>query len=150
MSAEDVSAAQYMTSVTNQALIDQAVAAGKYVWAAFGNQDGVGGGPSASSCQSWMADRCTAAYQGRAITQELDTKNVNQSIASFLITRPPIAFIGFGWESDMRDWRSEFLWQVGEPSNLCSETSPGVFQRSWTYGNVTLDCNSYTAAIPTA
>ena len=72
------------------------MAAGKYVWAAFGNQDGVGGGPSKGNCASWMRSRCAVSYQNQAITQQFDTGNVNQSIASFLVTRPPIA-VSFEW-----------------------------------------------------
>lgn len=150
LSAADVNYIQYRTSVANQALIDAAVAAGKYVWAAFGDQDGVGGGPSSATCASWTRARCNAGYQSRAITQAMDTNFVNQSIASFLVTRPPIAFLGFGWESDMRDWRPEFLWQVGEPTGACSEGPAGVFSRPWTYGTASINCNSWTAVVPTA
>lgn len=150
LSAAEVNAIQYYTSVANQKLIDAAVAAGKYVWAAFGNQDGVGSGPSKASCASWMRARCGASYQNTAITQQFDTNNVNQSIASFLVTRPPIAFLGFGWESDMRDWRPEFLWQVGEPQGACVEGPAGVFSRPWSYGTAKVDCNAWTAVVPTA
>ena len=48
----------------------------------------------------------------------------------------------------MSDWDPIFLLQVGEPSGLCAQTADGVFTRAWTYGNVTLDCNSWTAKIP--
>ena len=153
LSPADVLDIQHATSVANARLIDAAVASGKYVWAAFGDQDGVGGGPSKATCATWMRDRCGAAapaYQNIAITQALDRANVNQSIASFLVTRPPIGFIGFGWESDMKDWISEFLWQVGEPSTLCAEGPSGVFKRTWTHGDVALDCNTWTGTIPTA
>jgi Hypothetical glycosyl hydrolase family 15 len=150
LSPAEVVAIQEATGVANAALIEQAVAAGKYIWQAFGNQDGVGGGPSQSSCASWMSTRCTPDWQSRATTQQMDDKNVNQSIASFLIVRPPIGYLGYGWESDMKNWKSEFLWQVGEPLNNCSQPSSGVFTRDWTYGTVTLDCNTWTATIPTA
>ena len=49
-----------------------------------------------------MSARCSPAYQARAITQALDRGNINASIASFLITRPPFAWLGYGWESDMK------------------------------------------------
>ena len=100
-----------------------------------------------------MRQRCTPAWQARATTQQIDTANVNQSIASFLIVRPPIAFLGNGWESDQRSWRSEFLWDVGAPSpvgSICAEGPANVFSRTWTHGTVLLDCNTYTATIPTA
>lgn len=100
-----------------------------------------------------MRARCTASYQTRAITQGIDGSAFNQSLAAFLVTRPPIGFLGFGWESDMRAWRPEFLWAVGEPTPpgaLCSEGPAGVFSRPWTYGTAALDCNTWTATIPTA
>jgi hypothetical protein len=148
MSTTDVALLQLATQAANAVLIDQAVAAGKYVWQAFGAQDGVGSGPTKDSCDAWMSARCGADYQLTAITQTIDNGNFNQSLASFLITRPPIAFIGYGWESDMSDWRSEFLWDVGAPSGLCVQAQTGVFTRLWSYGTVQLDCNKWTSAIP--
>ena len=76
--------------------IDAAVAAGKYVWAAFGAQDGVSGGPSRASCAAWMRPRCAPAWQALARTQAADTANFNQSLAAFLVTRGPTSFFGFG------------------------------------------------------
>lgn len=150
MSASEVTTVDEATYVASQALIDAAVAAGKYVWQAFGAQDGVGGGPGsgAGECASWMAARCTPAYQSVAVTHSVDNANFNQSLASFLITRPPIAYFGYGWESDQRQWRAEFLWDVGVPLGNCSQPSGGVFTRPWTYGVVQLDCNTWTATIP--
>jgi len=66
MNASDVLAMQLATSVANGRLIDTAVAAGKYVWAAFGAEDGVGSTPKAATCAAWMRARCganAAAYQ---------------------------------------------------------------------------------------
>ena len=143
-----VAAFQYDTSVANQQIIDAAITVRKYVWAAFGNQDGVGSGPSAATCSTWMRSRCTPAYQSRAITQACDTANFNQSLAAFLITRPPIAFFGYGWESDQRNWRPEFLWDVGTPTGACVESPPNVFTRAWSHGNAVLNCSSFEAIIP--
>lgn len=150
LSAADVAALQMATSVANQALIDTAVAAGKYVWQAFGDQDGVSAGPSAANCAAWARTRCTPAWQSRAVTQLHDAAHANTSIAAFLVTRPPIAYLGFGWESDQRNWRPEFLFQVGEPQGECYAASPTLFTRAWTYGNATLDCASFTGVVPTA
>jgi len=148
LSPAAVAAYQHATSVANQQLVDAAVAGGKYVWAAFGDQDGVGGGPSKASCASWMRARCTPAWQALARTQAADAANFNQSLASFLVTRGPVSFFGFGWESDMRNWRPEFLWPVGEPQGLCTEGPAGVFSRAWAYGTVKLDCNTWLAEVP--
>jgi len=150
LSQAQVDAITKATSVASQGLIDAAVASGKYVWAAFGDQDGVSQGPLSTNCATWMAARCNDAYQQRAVTQLLDVNHVNASLAGFLVTRPPHAWIGFGWESDMKNWRSEFLWQVGEPQGGCYRASTNVFTRAWTYGNVTLDCGTFTGTIPTA
>jgi hypothetical protein len=142
---------QFATQATNQRLIEAAIASGKYVWQAFGAQDDVGGGVSQSNCASFMTTYCTVPAQTqRAMTMKFDPNNKIQSVAGFLIIRPPIAYLGFGWESDNRNWDPIFLTQVGEPSSYCTQTSPGVFERSWTYGSVTLDCNSWTATVPHA
>lgn len=147
LSAADIDVYRYHTSLANQMLVDAAVAAGKYVWAAFGAQDGVGDGPTATP-----RARCTADWQrGRATTQAVDERAFNQSLAAFLVTRGPWAFLGFGGVSDMRDWRREFLWSVGEPTPagaVCAEAPAGVFSRQWTYGIAALDCNTWTARVP--
>jgi hypothetical protein len=41
-----------------------------------------------------------------------------------------------------------FLLQAGEPLGLCESTAPGVFQRQWSLGTASLDCNAYTADLP--
>jgi hypothetical protein len=41
-----------------------------------------------------------------------------------------------------------FLLQAGEPLGLCTQPSPGVFQRVWSLGVASLDCNAYTADLP--
>jgi Hypothetical glycosyl hydrolase family 15 len=150
MSDADVAIVQYYTQLTNARLIDRLVSLGKYNWQAFGAQDGVGDGIDKSLCADFMSQRCNAEWQHRAITMQFDASNANQSVAAFLVTRPPIAYLGFGWESDMSDWNPIFLLQVGEPAGLCAQVQAGVFTRAWTYGNVTLDCNTWTATIPHA
>ena len=111
----------------------------------------VGGGVSSSppQCAVWMRKRCTAAYQQQAFTMPFDTNSKYQSIAAFLIVRGPIAFLGFGWESGQKQWDSAFANEVGTPTGLCAEKQPGVFERQWSYGSVSLDCNNWTAKVPT-
>lgn len=79
-------------------------------------------------------------------------KNQNQTVAAFLITRPPYAYLGWGWESDDRNWNDLFWLQVGEPlnDNLCMETQEGIFSRIYTLGTVSLNCNTWTAILPFA
>ena len=42
---------------------------------------------------------------------------------------------------------AEFNLDVGEPTNNCSQTSPGVYTRSWTKVEVTVDCNAMKGKI---
>ena len=67
-----------------------------------------------------------------------------------IVNAPLSQFLGFGWESDMKDWRPEFLWQVGEPQGPCVESPAGIFTRPWTYGDAVVNCNSWTAVVPVA
>jgi hypothetical protein len=82
------------------------------------------------------------------MSMQFDTNNKQQSLASFLITRPPIGYLGFGWESDQKNWDPIFNNDYGTPKTLCSESTSGVFQRQWTSGTVTLDCNLWKATLP--
>lgn len=65
--------------------------------------------------------------------------------------RGPVAFLGWGWESGAASqWVPEFGFEVGEPQGDCSETSPGVFARPWSYGDAKLNCSSWQAVVPAA
>ncbi len=95
--------------------------------------------------------------------------NQNQTLAAFLITRPPVslsfcwipfppifffffsaqhAWLGWGWESDQRQWLPIFQLDVGVPLGLCKEGPTGVFSRPWSRGTAQLDCNTWTASLP--
>lgn len=76
------------------------------------------------------------------------TTVLNQTIAAFLIARPPIAFIGFGWPSQDSQWSNKFLLDVGVPTSNCEEKIPHVFSRRWSKGEVLLDCARWEASIP--
>ena len=74
----------------------------------------------------------------------------NQTVAAFLITRPPIGFLGWGWESDDRKWPTSniFLLQAGTPTGLCVSEGGGKYSREWTNGKASLDCETWTADLP--
>ncbi len=151
LTQQQVADLQYATQLTNARLIDALVAAGKYNWQAWGAQDGVGQGVTNSSCTSFMSTLCPRtqpSYPAYSATYSFDPSNANQSIAAFLITRPAVAYIGFGWESDMRNWNDIFTLPVGEPTAPCAQIAPGVFSRAWSMGNATLNCNSWSATLP--
>ncbi len=45
-------------------------------------------------------------------------------------TRPPIGFLGYGWESDDRNWHDIFYLQPGVPLGLCAEVRDGGIARA--------------------
>ena len=158
-----IAAHQHATSLAGAALIDAAVAAGKYVWQAFDGNDLVGRdgslpGPTPATCLAWMRARCAPAYLAHAVLQQalpngavFTPAQMNASLASFLVTRGAACFWGFGWDGKPRDgenWLPEFLWDVGEPVGQCVEASAGVFTRAWSYGEARLDCNSFVGTVP--
>lgn len=157
LSAAEVAAVQQATQATNARLIEAAVAAGKFVWQAFGYQDGVGPAVTSANCASAMASLCAAQPANAPMTMGFNAASANQSVAAFLIARTEIAFLGFGWESDMRMWNEAFLLDVGEPQGGCMQEDvpaadrPGgttkVFSRMWSkLGKVSLDCASFQAS----
>lgn len=145
LSAAEVQEIRAATAVAVSRIFDAVLAAGKYVMPAFAGAGVV------------TADSCTAAVRGRCnVPDWTDSPSIygmgpanatNQSLAYFLTTRGPISYVGWGWESDQRQWLSEFMWDVGAPLGNCSETAPNVFSRAWSFGNTTLDCNTFTAEI---
>ncbi len=148
LSHADVLSLQYATQATNAALIQAAVQAGKYVWQAFGGGDGALRGPSPATCAAWMREHCLPARQAQPLLQQHDATSRNQSIAAFLIVRPPNGLLGWGWYSSDKDWDPLFLLQPGTPQGLCTEATPGVFARAWSAGTAELDCNAWTASLP--
>jgi hypothetical protein len=79
-----------------------------------------------------------------------DPNAPDQSTAAFLIVRGSYAWHGFPWMdfNQYPPWHSNFGLQVGIPQGDCTQTSSHSWSRPWTYGVVTLDCNSWTASIP--
>ena len=80
---------------------------------------------------------------------------LSAQLAAFLITRPPYAYITYGWKgcggpskAAGRDyWEPLFDLDVGEPLGLCTEEKPGVFSRQWSKGSATLDCARFEATL---
>ena len=74
---------------------------------------------------------------------------VYQSVAAFLITRPPVGFLGYGWEGKNSSWHAILLLQPGQPTVPCTEPVAGVFERkNWSNGKAVLDCNTWKAELP--
>lgn len=148
MTDAQLAALQFATQEAGMSLIEELVSAGKYAWAAFGNQDGVEQGPSLESCSEWMRAHCAPALQGAPLAMQFNKGNANQSVAAFLIVRPPYGWIGGGWESDDSSWDNIFLLQAGAPLGLCEEGPSNVFSRAWTAGTASLNCSAWSATLP--
>ncbi len=98
-----------------------------------------------------MRQLCAPAAQGRSMFMghsgngaERDT--LNQSIAAFLVARPPVALLGSRWQD--ASWSPMFELDAGEPAGLCAEGPAGVFSRAWSRGVAAIDCNSFSASLP--
>ena len=114
----------------------------------------------ADKCAAWMRNYCAPGMQGRGMFMDWDVRsnatNHNQTMAAFLITRPPVAFVGSyklrpaGESSGAGTpgyWSPLFELDVGEPLGLCEEVSNGVFRRKWSKGTAALDCHTYSATL---
>ena len=140
---------QDATTATHARLVKELVKAGKYNWQAFGGGDGTGPGVTKHGCVDFMHRWCSPEMQKAPMMMAAgEGDHMNQTVAAFLIARPPIGFLGYGWESDDKNWNDIFLLQAGTPKELCKEESPGVFSREWSNGKAELDCNQWTAALP--
>ena len=149
LSSADVAAVQFATQSAGQWLATSLAAAGKTCWDCLdGYNLGVRPVPGAT-CAPTMRGLCAPATQGRSMFMGYSgparAGPLNQSLAAFLVTRPPIAFFGSRWQDDQ--WNSLFNLDVGEPAGLCAEGPEGVFSRTWTKGVAALDCNTYTAVL---
>lgn len=146
LTSAQVAALQNSTNQYVQALIETLAAKGKYLWQAFGTQDGTSGGPSQGNCARYMAQVCDASFQNKPWLQQWDGKNT--TIAAFLIGRGPVAYTGYGWNGGpLPGWDPLMDLNVGEPLSLCTQPTNGVFTRQWSAGTATLDCNTWTATL---
>jgi hypothetical protein len=100
-------------------------------------------------CTSFMEEFCAPEKQNFPMMMSAGAADA-PTIATFLITRPPIGFIGWSWESDDRKWPANdiFLTQPGVPKGLCVKEGGGKYSREWSNGKATLDCSTWTAGLP--
>lgn len=148
ISFADVAALQFASLETHGRLVAALAARGKFNWQAMGagyEGESVQNAVPRDGCAEWMRARCGTPLGARAA---MTAFTGNESLAAFLITRGPVAFIGQGWESGDAAWAPVFDVDVGEPVGACAEVEEGVFSRAWTYGNATLDCTAWAAVIP--
>ena len=165
MTAAELAALQRASQQGGQDLAEALAAVGKTCWDCIDGVEGPPGGywgmnqrrppgpNEAGACAAEMRRLCAAEMQGRGMfmnwntgwNQTNATLYHNQTIAAFLVTRPPFAFIGASYS--LKDWAPLFGLDVGEPLGLCAESPAGLFSRKWSKGSASLDCTSYTAAL---
>ena len=152
MSSDELAELQFATQEAGQYLATALAKQNRSCWDCIGGTQGehnLRGPPSdTAQCARYMRSLCAPSMQGRGMFMAWDTSAANQTLAAFLITRPPIAFLG--GRLDDRDWSPLFALDVGEPLEqaVCQEAGPGVFSRRWTRGTVSLDCNAFEAQLP--
>ena len=76
---------------------------------------------------------------------------VMQDLARFLLVRGPYAYIGWQWVGcrDSYERPPALEHDYGVPVEaVCREVSQGVFERRWTSGLVRMDCNTWSATLP--
>lgn len=154
---------QRATQSAEMALASALAVNGKFCWDCVGGEDGPEGSSysmnqqappnNTAGCVQWFRHFCKPEMQGRGMLMGFapNQPSPNETVAAFLIARGPYAFIG-GRElrdSHEGDWHPLFGLDVGQPLGLCAEMSPrsNAFERSWTRGKASFDCNNYQATL---
>ena len=146
LSAAEVAALQFATQSAGQQLAASLAAAGKTCWDCLGGYN-LGVRPTAATCAPTMRALCLPEMQGKSMLMGFSHgPDLNQTLAAFLVSRPPVGFVGSRWQDS--SWSPLFNMDVGQPLGLCQEGPAGVFTRQWSRGQAALDCNSWTAQLP--
>ena len=150
LSPAEVADIQFATQAFGQYLAVALAANGKTCWDCLAGLN-LGPRPTRQNCAPLMRELCAPAAQGRSMFMGFSGgPDLNQTIAAFLITRPPVALLGSRWQD--ASWSPLFELDAGLPQALCEEspTTPGVFSRRWSKGVAQLDCNAWAADLPFA
>eukprot|EP00035_Acanthoeca_spectabilis_P024842 m.455618 g.455618 ORF g.455618 m.455618 type:complete len:638 (+) comp20907_c0_seq1:3-1916(+) len=122
-------------------------------------------GASTDQCKTTLRSLCVGAHPSASPStwQKLQMYNIPDGgtgataqnftdyTAEFLLTRGPYAMLGYSWcgctnGEQMRPRAAEWDQDFGVPTEVCKETSEGVFERKWTEATVTWDCNAADGA----
>ena len=157
LSAADVREIWLNWNATMQAVFHAVVNKQGYVYQMFNTNAGRDLVHPQAQCAAWLRAACSpgsAAYTQPLLFQySNETKrplpSASQDMAQFLLVRGPYAWIGYSWDGCYPNVATyevpELLnMDVGEPLEMCHESSPGVFSRRWSRVTVALDCNSWT------
>jgi hypothetical protein len=108
-----------------------------------------------ASCTSWMRRQCTLPANESTQTYNRATGTVDvakMAIASFLVSRGPFSYLSATTAVINRgDWTDPIFrlhrLDTGKPTGDCTETSSGVFSRTWSGGIAAVDCTTATATL---
>ena len=155
-----------------QAILDK----GAYTWSLMKNQGYANASPQQvthKSCSTMLRTACVADSDwqtksnlfGLTVADNAPSQ-LEEDVAFFLLARGPYAWLGWGvwgmtWPFNPEPAHGELPplpngvprpdlidEDFGEPVGLCREVADGVFDREWTSGTVSLDCNSFTSSLP--
>jgi len=110
-------------------------------------------------CRNYIANTIREATQyqmpviewGRTATPavQASTLNVSDSVAAFLVSRAPYAYLAAssGWMDNNWAWHPEFEKDYGEPLGNGKEVQHGVFARNYSKCRVEMDCNTLKGKI---
>jgi hypothetical protein len=146
MNATQLHALQKATAVSYEKLLAALSAKGKWIFEQFRTVTPKFDGTN-SSCVEFMETYCEPDMQGYTMVLEAGVKSstINQTVAAFLITRPPVAFANVKGSGILFD---PFMLQPGTPKGLCRKDRAGVYSREWTNGVARLDCHTWRSDLP--
>jgi len=144
MDPAQLSALQHATAASYKKLLAALSKKGKWIFELFKT---VAFKADTTSCVNFMETYCQPARQDDTMVLDAGVKpsTINQTVAAFLITRPPVAFAnvkgsGITW--------NPFMLQPGMPKGLCKKEGVGVYSRAWTNGVARLDCHKWQSDLP--
>ena len=106
-------------------------------------------------CAAALRERCVHndTLQRSALMMDAGKTSADfvPNLAAFLLIRGPYAWFGNAWQgcNNIPARRPELDRDYGTPKGACTETHPGtgVFTRSWTRADITVDCNAWVGKI---
>lgn len=109
-----------------------------------------------ADCASKMKALCSVPTNESAIfypgPSKTDAAAANLTIAAFLVSRGPFSYISADVGTvESRDWENPayaiLQLDTGKPTGGCEESSSGVFTRSWSGGEASVDCTTHTGML---
>jgi hypothetical protein len=149
MNASQLVALQHATTVSYKKLFAALGKKGKWIFEQFrvASFNAKTDNSTTTYCVNFMETYCEPGRQGDTMVlhADIEASSVNQTVAAFLITRPPVAFAAVKGPSMTWD---PFTLEPGFPKGLCKKEGAGVYSREWTNGVARLDCYAWKSELP--